>query len=326
MNKDVYGRKINYLRISVTDRCNLRCIYCMPEEGIKLFPHNEILSYEEIIRVVEASKIIGIDTVRVTGGEPLIRRNLPYLIEKINEIEGIKDLAITTNGILLEKLLPELVKSGLKRVNISLDTLKKERFFNITRHDGLNNVLSGIDKCLELGLSPVKINMVVIKGLNDDEIIDFVKLTETKPFIVRFIEYMPWGVIEKWDEKKVMKAYEIKEIIEKHFGKLIPSTILSKGPSENFYINGFKGQIGFINPVSDHFCGKCNRIRLTADGKLRLCLFSQKEIDIKTKLREQASKEELAKFLLEALNNKPEKIDISGHIKNHKREMSQIGG
>lgn len=180
MNKDKFGRKINYLRISVTDRCNLRCIYCMPQEGIKLFPHEEILSYEEIIKVAKASRNIGIDTIRITGGEPLIRKNLPYLIEELKKIDGIQDIAITTNGILLKKMLPELISAGLKRVNISLDSLKKDKFFNITRQDALYDVLSGIEKSLETGLSPIKINMVVIKGLNDDEILDFVRLTEKK--------------------------------------------------------------------------------------------------------------------------------------------------
>lgn len=326
MNKDRYGRKINYLRISVTDRCNLRCIYCMPQEGIKLFPHDEVLSYEEIIRIAKAGKNIGIDTVRITGGEPLIRKNLPYLIEQIKNIEGIKDLAITTNGILLGKMLDKLLSAGLKRVNISLDSLKRERFFYITRQDALHDVLNSVEKSIEVGLSPIKINMVVIKGLNDDEIIDFVRLTEKYPLIVRFIEYMPWGSLERWDEQKIISAEEIKAIIKKEFGKILPANISSKGPADNFYINGFRGFIGFITPLSKHFCGKCNRIRLTADGKLRLCLFSQKEIDIKNKIRKGASIEEITDFIIDAINQKPKKIDIEKHIKNHPREMSQIGG
>lgn len=326
MIKDKFGRKINYLRISVTDRCNLRCIYCMPQEGIKLFPHKEILSYEEIITVAKAGRSIGIDTIRITGGEPLIRKNLSYLIEQIKNIDGIQDLAITTNGILLEKMLKELVSAGLKRANISLDSLKRDRFFNITRQDALHDVLKGIEKSIEAGLYPIKINMVVIKGLNDDEIIDFVRLTENQPLIVRFIEYMPWGSLEKWDEKKILSAKEIKTIIEKEYGKILPANINSKGPADNFYINGFKGFIGFITPLSEHFCGRCNRIRLTADGKLRLCLFSQQEIDIKSKLRTGSSIEELSDFIVKAINQKPEKIDIKSHIKNHPREMSQIGG
>ncbi|MCX7770242.1 MAG: GTP 3',8-cyclase MoaA [Proteobacteria bacterium] len=326
MNKDKYGRKISYLRISVTDRCNLRCIYCMPQEGIKLFPHQEILTYEEIIKITKASKQIGIDTVRITGGEPLIRKNLSFLISQIRNIEGIRDLAITTNGILLDKLLPELFSAGLKRVNISLDSLKRDRFFNITRQDSLQEVLKGIDRSLEIGLTPIKINMVVIKGINDDEIIDFVKLTEERPLIVRFIEYMPWGSINNWGEEKIIKAKEIKSIIEKEFGKILPVDINSRGPADNYQIDGFKGFIGFINPLSEHFCGKCNRIRLTADGKLKLCLFSQQEIDIKAKLRAGTSLEELTEFISNSIHLKPEKIDLDSHIKNHPREMSQIGG
>lgn len=326
MNRDKFGRKINYLRISVTDRCNLRCIYCMPQGGIKLFPHNEILSYEEIIKIAKASSNIGIDTIRITGGEPLIRKNIPYLIEELKKIESIQDIAITTNGILLNKMLPELISAGLKRLNISLDSMKKDRFFEITRQDALFEVLKGIEKSLDAGLYPIKINMVVIKGLNDDEIISFVKLTEKHPLIVRFIEYMPWGSLGKWDEKKIISAKEIRVIIEREFGKILPANINSKGPADNFYINGFKGFVGFISPLSEHFCGRCNRIRLTADGKLRLCLFSQQEIDIKSKLRSGASIEELTSFICNSISLKPEKIDIINHIKNHPREMSQIGG
>jgi cyclic pyranopterin phosphate synthase len=326
MNIDAFGRKINYLRISVTDRCNLRCVYCMPEEGIKLFPHSEILTYEEIIKIVKASRKIGIDKIRITGGEPLIRKNLPYLIEKINEIVGINDLAITTNGILLWKLLPQLKKAGLKRVNISLDSLKKDRFYKITKQDALDDVIKSIEKCLEESIMPIKINMVVIKGINHDEIIDFAKITRNKPIIVRFIEYMPWGNLNKWDKERIINANEIKSIIEKEFGKIIPVSTSSTGPAVNYHINGFKGYIGFITPLSEHFCGNCNRIRLTADGKLRLCLFSQNEIDIKTKIRSGASIEELSQFIIDAIYKKPEKIDITGHLKDHKREMIQIGG
>jgi len=298
----------------------------MPQEGIKLFPHEEILSYEEIIKVAIASRNIGIDTIRITGGEPLIRKNLSFLIEQLKKIDGIQDLAITTNGILLGKMIKELISAGLKRANISLDSLKRERFFNITRQDALNDVLNGIEKSLEAGLNPIKINMVVIKGLNDDEVIEFVKLTEKKPLIVRFIEYMPWGALDKWDETKIIKTCDIKKVIEKEFGKIFPANLSSRGPADNYYIQGFKGFIGFISPLSEHFCGKCNRIRLTADGKLRLCLFSQQEIDIKNKLRAGKTIEELTDFIIQSINKKPEKIDIKTHIKNHPREMSQIGG
>lgn len=323
---DKFGRSIDYLRISVTDRCNLRCIYCMPEDGIKLCPHNEILSYEEIITLVKVFTKIGISKVRITGGEPLIRRNLPYLISKISEFNEIKDIALTTNGILLKQFIGDLVKAGLKRVNISLDTLKPDKFEKITKLNGLNNVISGIERCLELGVNPVKINTVLMKGINDDEVIDFVMLTEKMPFHIRFIEYMPWGRLEAWDANKVISTREVIEKIEREFGKLYPVESKSGGPAVNYRIDGFAGIVGFINPVSSHFCNLCNRIRLTADGKLRLCLFSEKEIDIKTPLRNVKNEDVLLSIIENAILNKPQNHNLTEHLKNHQREMNQIGG
>jgi len=323
---DKFGRNIDYLRISVTDRCNLRCVYCMPENGIKLCPHNEILSYEEIFHLVKIFTKIGIKKIRITGGEPLIRRNLSYLIGKISELQEIKDIAITTNGILLKELINELYNAGLKRVNVSLDTLKADRFERITKMNGLVKVISGIERCLELGLTPIKINTVLMKGVNDDEIIDFVRMTEKNPFHIRFIEYMPWGRVDVWDVNKVIKTKEVIEKIEREFGKLEPVESKSGGPAVNYRIKGFLGLVGFINPVSSHFCNLCNRIRLTADGKLRLCLFSENEIDIKTPLRNIKSDEALMSIIENAILNKPENHNLTEHIKNHQREMNQIGG
>lgn len=298
----------------------------MPEEGIKLCPHNEILSYEEIIYLVKAFIKLGVHKVRITGGEPLIRRNLPYLIEKINELEKIKDIAITTNGILLRDLVFDLTKAGLKRVNISLDTLKPERFELITKVRGLNNVLAGIERSLELGLNPIKLNVVLMKGVNDDEILDFVKLVELLPLHVRFIEYMPWGKVDSWGIKKVVSTKEAMIKIEQVLGKLLPIENTSGGPAVNYKINGFKGTVGFINPVSSHFCNLCNRVRLTADGKIRLCLFSENEIDVKTVLRNLKDDEIIESFIENAILNKPQGHDFIEHIKNHQREMNQIGG
>ncbi len=325
MNKDRFGRQIDYLRISVTDRCNLRCIYCMPEKGIKLFPHSEILSYEEIIRLTRIFASTGIKKIRITGGEPLIRKNISYLVEKISEIDGINDIAITTNGILLKNLATELARAGLKRVNVSLDTLKEDKFELITKMKGLKDVLGGIEKCMELGLSPLKINVVLIKGVNDEEVFDFVKMTENMPVHVRFIEYMPWGRVENWGMDKLIDTKEAMEKIAKEFGELIPIETFSGGPAINFRINNFKGVIGFINPVSSHFCNLCNRIRLTADGKIRLCLFSEREIDIKSYVRSR-SDEEIKAVVEEAIFNKPQRHNLSEHIKAHQREMNQIGG
>lgn len=326
MAEDRYGRKIDYLRISVTDRCNLRCIYCMPEEGIKLFPQNEILTYEEIVLLTKALAKLGIKKVRITGGEPLIRRNLVYLIEEIAQIQGIEDIALTTNGTLLSKMAKDLKKAGLKRVNISLDSLKKEKFSLITRKEDLNRVLDSIDKSLEIGLTPIKLNVVVIRGINDDEIIDFVNFITDKEIEIRFIEFMPWGRKENWSKEKVVTTEEIISIIEKDFGKLIPIPKKSSGPAINYKISSVKGVIGFINPISSHFCNLCNRIRLTADGKIRLCLFSQNEMDVKKFLREGVDEDRLKEILKEIILNKPKEIDIPSHISNRKREMSQIGG
>lgn len=298
----------------------------MPEDGIKLFPHSEILSYEEIIAITKTFSSLGIKKVRITGGEPLIRKNLRYLIEKIAEIKGIEDISLTTNGILLYPMIDDLLKAGLKRVNISLDTLNPQKFKEITKTDGLRDVLKAIDKCMSLNLTPLKINMVAMKGLNDDEILEFVLLTKNSPLHVRYIEYMPWGRRNLWDREKVLDTGEIRQIIESRFGKLSPSNHTMNGPAKDFGIEGFKGIIGFINPVSSHFCSLCNRIRLTADGKLRLCLFSEKEIDIKGYLRKGMSTEDLKSIISNAIYGKPENQDLAAHLKNHHREMSQIGG
>lgn len=326
MIEDSYGRVIDYLRISVTDRCNLRCVYCMPEGGISLFPHSEILSYEEIIYLTKILSELGIRKIRITGGEPLIRKNISYLIERIHRIEKVEDIALTTNGILLPKMAFELKEAGLKRVNISLDTLKEEKFSLITRKNDFKRVISAIDKSIEVGFNPIKLNVVVIKGVNDDEILDFVKFVEDKDISVRFIEFMPWGRLEKWSKEKVISTKEIINIIEKEFGQLIPISKKDSGPAVNYKLMSIKGIIGFINPITSHFCSLCNRIRLTADGKIRLCLFSEKEVDVKKLMRDGIKEKELKEILAKAVLIKPKEIDIDDHLEKHKREMSQIGG
>ncbi len=326
MIEDSYGRVIDYLRISVTDRCNLRCVYCMPEGGISLFPHSEILSYEEIIYLTKILSELGIRKIRITGGEPLIRKNISYLIEKIHRIEKVEDIALTTNGILLPKMAFELKEAGLKRVNISLDTLKEEKFSLITRKNDFKRVISAINKSIEVGFNPIKLNVVVIKGVNDDEILDFVKFVEDKDISVRFIEFMPWGRLEKWSKERVISTKEIINIIEKEFGQLIPISKKDSGPAVNYKLMSIKGIIGFINPITSHFCSLCNRIRLTADGKIRLCLFSEKEVDVKKLMRDGIKEKELKEILVKAVLIKPKEIDIDDHLEKHKREMSQIGG
>jgi cyclic pyranopterin phosphate synthase len=324
---DPYKRKINYLRISVTNRCNLRCRYCMPEEGIPLIPHEEILTYEEMLRIVRVFATQGISKVRLTGGEPLVRKGIVEFISRLSQIEEIKDLSLTTNGILLKDFAHDLKQAGLKRINISLDSLKKERFCQITRRDDFERVWEGIEEGLKVGLAPIKINMVAIKGLNDNEIEPFAQLTSHLPLIVRYIEYMPSGNGEEWKETDILTIAQIQTRLEK-MGNLIsiPSDRWD-GPAKRFRFEGARGEIGLIGAVSSHFCGDCNRLRLTPDGKIRTCLFSDDEVDVKEIIRKGGSDEDLKARLLVALGAKPERHHINTHLfKKCQRNMSAIGG
>lgn len=321
--KDRYNRNIDYLRVSVIDRCNLRCIYCMPEEGIKnLLPHYEILTYEEILRIINVAVDVGIFRIRITGGEPLIRKDIVSFIERLSRIEGIKDIGMTTNGVLLKKYAEALYQAGLKRVNISLDSLSEDKFREITRVGSLKDVLEGIEEAQRAGLNPVKINVVVIKGINDEEVEKFALWSKEVPYQIRFIEFMPIGH-NAWRKEFFMSTDDIKKKIESRVGKLIPVQIKKSGPAEYFMLEGAKGLLGFISPMTTHICAKCNRLRLTSDGKLRPCLFSDKEIDIKKYLRSGATDEKLRQVLIEAINLKPE--GMSEHTKPL-RAMSTIGG
>lgn len=327
---DGYNRKVDYLRISVTDRCNLRCVYCMPPEGIELARAGEILRYEELLRIARIAAGHGVSKIRVTGGEPLIRRGLVDFIAALSAIKGIKDLSLTTNGVLLKQYAGQLKAAGLKRVNVSLDSLKRERFHKITRGDNLSEVLDGIEEANRVGLTPVKINMVVIKGFNDDEIIDFALLTKTHPYHVRFIEYMPFDTQAGWQKDKCLSSKELQEMI----GQAAPllqvsesSGCLGAGPARRFRFQDGIGELGFISPVSDHFCGSCNRLRLTADGKLRTCLFSDDEIDLREALRNGSSDETVEVILFKAVAAKPQGHKINENMfKKCSRTMSLIGG
>jgi cyclic pyranopterin phosphate synthase len=323
---DPYRRSINYLRISVTDRCNLRCRYCMPEEGISLYSHDEILTYEEILRIVRVFAQEGISKVRLTGGEPLVRKGIVEFISRLSKIEEIRDLSLTTNGILLKELARELKNAGLKRVNISLDSLRKERFSQITRKDEFDRVWAGIEEAMKVDLSPIKINMVAIRGVNDDEIESFARLTIKLPLTVRYIEYMPSGNGEKW-EGNILTIPQIKDRLE-GIGRLIPvPSDQWDGPARRFRLEGAVGEIGLIGAVSSHFCEECNRLRLTADGKIRTCLFSDEEIDVREILREGGSDADLKRRLLVALGTKPERHQINtNQFKKCQRNMSAIGG
>lgn len=324
---DPFHRRINYLRISVTDRCNLRCRYCMPEEGLSLIPHEKILTYEEILRLVRVFVSEGISKIRITGGEPLVRKGIVGFVANLSKIEGIKDLSITTNGILLKDFAKELKRAGLNRVNISLDTLQKDRFSQITRRDGFEQVWEGIQEALNVNLAPIKLNMVAIRGMNDDEIESFAQLTFHLPLTVRYIEYMPSGNGEEWREGRIITIKEIKARLERMAPLLsVPSDPLD-GPARRFQFKEAIGEIGLIGPVSDHICGNCNRLRLTPDGKIRTCLFSDEEIDVREYLRNGAGDEELRERLLDALRTKPEKHQINTHqFKKCQRNMSAIGG
>lgn len=324
---DPYYRKINYLRISVTDRCNLRCRYCMPEEGMPLISHGEILTYEEILRLVRVFVKEGMSKVRLTGGEPLVRKGIIDFISRLSGIEEIKDLSLTTNGLLLRDLARDLKQAGLKRVNISLDTLNREKFLKITRRNGYDQVWQGIEEAMKASLAPIKINMVAIKGLNDDEIESFALLTLHHPLVVRYIEYMPSGNGEEWKDGAILTITEIKNRLEA-MGNLLPiPSDQWDGPARRFRLEGAVGEIGLIGPVSDHFCRNCNRLRLTPDGKIRTCLFSDEEIDVKQFLRNGGSDEDLRKQLLLALKTKPEKHHLNTHsFKKCQRNMSAIGG
>lgn len=317
--KDSYGRRINYLRISITDLCNLRCKYCMPEHGVNKVDHKDILSLEEIFEIAKVFVSLGVNKIRLTGGEPLIRKGIIDLVRKISKLDGINDLAMTTNGILLKKYAKELKEAGLNRVNISLDTLNEKKYSDITRGGRLKDVLEGIEAAKEVSLSPIKINTVLIGGFNTDEIEDFVSLTIDEDIDIRFIELMPVGEASKWAEDNFVSNKMILGKVKKleKVERLDPSS-----PAVYYKLPNAKGRVGIINPISCKFCDYCNRIRLTSKGKLKLCLHSNEEINLRDKLRKG---EDLKKVILDAITQKPE----SHHLEDKEYitdSMNQIGG
>jgi cyclic pyranopterin phosphate synthase len=324
MLMDRFDRKIDYLRISVTDRCNLRCKYCV-DGDFAYIPHEEILSHEEIIRFVRICAGLGVTKVRITGGEPLVRKGIPFLIREISAIPGIDDIGLTTNGVYLGRQLAELKAAGLKRVNISLDTMKKDRFAFITGVDAFDDVLKSIKMSLAAGLVPVKINAVIIQGFNDDEILDFAKLAKTRRVEVRFIEFMPFGAADLWHGSKIVTSGEIETTIRTKY-ELHPSIGSHRGPAKMFDIKGGLGRIGFISPVSSHICHQCDRIRLTSGGAIRPCLFSDEEFDVKTMLRNGSSDEEIAALVKGTVEAKPERKAEMSQIKKCQKSLRHIGG
>jgi cyclic pyranopterin phosphate synthase len=325
------------MRISVTDRCNLRCIYCMPPEGVPWRPHDDILCYEEIETIVRAAAELGISKIRLTGGEPLARLGVVDLVRQLARIPGIDDLAMTTNGILLSRYAADLVEAGLRRVNISLDTLCPERFRRITRRGELEHVLVGMEAARKAGLEPIKINTVVIRGMNDDEVVDFAQKTMETTWNVRFIEVMPVGITPMpvgsgvladggWRER-VVTAQEIRQQIESALGELEPAKVSSgNGPARYYRLPGAQGTLGLITPISEHFCYQCNRLRLTADGQLRPCLLSDQEIDLRTPLRQGADVDQIKELLLQGIENKPWEHHLDDLERPENRVMSEIGG
>lgn len=324
---DQFGREINYLRVSITDRCNLRCRYCMPEDGVDKLEHRTILSLEEMARLVGIAVKAGIKKVRLTGGEPLVRRNAVQLVKYIGSLPEIDDLALTTNGVLYAPMAEVLREAGLKRLNFSLDSLNPERFDYMTRGGDLGTVKKSIFKALELGMDPVKINTVVIRGFNDDEVLDFARLTVEYPLHVRFIEFMPIGDLHYWKRERLMKSSEIKDLIESSYELETVKRVPGNGPAKYYRIKDGQGSLGFITPMSNHFCSECNRIRLTADGGLRACLHDHHEIDLKTPLRSGASDHELLALFQECVHGKPSRHQMdAGWGPDNERKMFQIGG
>jgi cyclic pyranopterin phosphate synthase len=325
--RDAYGRTIDYLRISVTDRCNLRCRYCMPEEGVPSVPHDRIMRYEQITLLVRAAASLGFSKIRLTGGEPLVRKGLTGLIKSLAAVPGISDLSLTTNGVLLSEQAAGLKEAGIERVNISLDTLSRDRFHAITRRDLFDRVIAGIDAAVAAGMSPIKINVVIMRGVNDDEIIDFALLTKDRPLSVRFIEFMPTTAENGWEPARVVPSEEVLSHIRKRY--TIEETVVTRGggPSTNLRIEGFAGTIGLISSMSGHFCDRCNRLRVTADGRIRGCLFSDDESFILPLLREGGSVEEIADFLKGAVAGKPRSHAVGdSRFRTCQRPMSAIGG
>jgi cyclic pyranopterin phosphate synthase len=325
--KDNFGRKIEYLRLSVTDRCNLRCRYCMPAEGVDAIKHVDVLSYEELLRVARAAIRLGVKKIRVTGGEPLVRKGIVDFIRELGRLPTRPEITLTTNGLLLVDMAADLRKAGLSRVNVSLDSLREDRFAYITRREGLQRVLDGLEAADADGLTPLKINMVPLRGVNHDEIADFARLTLDNPWEVRFIEFMPVSGGLDFTPEHMYPAAEIMAQLA-GVGKLVPLLRHGPaGPARLFHYPDSPGRIGVIPAVSEHFCGECNRMRITSDGRVRPCLFSTEEVDLREALRSKSSDREIEKLLRNAACLKPQRHHIGEEgFRQGERRMHGIGG
>jgi cyclic pyranopterin phosphate synthase len=325
---DSWSREIKSVRVSVTDKCNFRCTYCMPAEGLEWLARAEVLSFEEIARLVAVLARLGVDEVRLTGGEPLVRRDLPVLVRMLADTPGVHDLSLTTNGVLLDRLAQPLVDAGLRRINVSLDSLDHVRFAELTRRDALDKVLRGLEEAeRHPELRPIKVNCVAIKGFTEEDVPRLAALARRKPYVVRFIEFMPLDADEGWREDQVLTGAEIRALIEAEHGPLVELPAKASSTAKRYGFADGNGEVGFVNPVSEPFCSTCDRIRLTADGQLRTCLFSRREWDLKTPLRAGASDQELTALLRTAVAHKELKhrINEPGFVRAS-RSMSQIGG
>lgn len=331
---DNSGREISYLRVSITDRCNYRCIYCKPEEQFEFIPHEEVLRYEEIVEIIKEAVNLGVTKVRITGGEPLVRKGVVDFIKKLREIKKLEDISLTTNGFFLSEYAEKLKDAGLNRVNISLDSLQEEKYKRITRGGSLEKALKGINSALKAGLLPIKINTVLIRGINDDEVEDFVRLTLGRPLNIRFIEFMPSGEELKDNYRdKFISVLEIKESLAEKYSFRPVDINSGNGPAKYYQIKGGQGTIGFITALSQHFCKTCNRIRLTSEGKLRPCLFSNIEVDIKQAIRNAKTDDKIigSKIIRnnieKAISIKPEGHKLNEKFSNRDSfKMSKIGG
>jgi cyclic pyranopterin phosphate synthase len=323
---DRYNRQLNYLRVSITDRCNLNCVYCAPESQKNKLSHKDILRYEEILRLVRIGVSLGITKVRVTGGEPLVRKDVIGFLNELGRIDGVDDLALTTNGLFLRDHLSDIKAAGIRRLNISLDSLNPSTYRQITGHDAFHKVWEGLQLAGEMGFSPIKINAVALRGVNESDLISLAELSFSYPFHIRFIEYMPVGK-QILEGGRPLLTPEIKEKVSS-LGTLLPvDKAVHDGPARRFRFKGAMGEIGFISPLSHHFCSSCNRLRLTASGKLRVCLLSDRHTDLKAPLRSGCSDQELGRIIAGAVRHKPLDHNLtdgqSGPVEN---QMSAIGG
>lgn len=324
---DRFGRRHTKLRVSVTDRCNLRCSYCMPAEGVQVAPREDLLSFEEIERVVSVAATLGVYQVRLTGGEPLVRKDLAVLVQKVASIRGVTDLALTTNAVLLEEQAEALREAGLRRINISLDALDPEVFEQLTRRDQYDRVIAGIEAARRVGFDPIKINVVSLRGVTESQVVPFGQFARDTGLEVRFIEYMPLDASSEWERGKVLFAADIRRSLEEGFGPLVPIETPTGSPATEYEFADGVGRIGFIPTVSQPFCDACDRFRVTADGKLRSCLFSLDEVDLRDALRSDADDNAIAEIMLQAITAKGpgHRINTEDFVQPE-RSMSSIGG